>query len=154
MEAHGTEDQEKGQHSPMSFVISHDGQVRDRAESSTYPILYRKIGFRIDSIILRYCRFIVFFCFMCFGGSPTYCRNIVFRLSIFLIPDFSNSVSMYFKTNLQANSTCRECVHLGRARTLKRHRPFCLHTAKCLSRVSQKAAEVAASWARSPSWPR
>jgi len=34
------------------------------------------------------------------------------------------------------------CVHLGRARTLKRHHPFCWHTAQCLARVSEKATEI------------
>ena len=35
------------------------------------------------------------------------------------------------------------CVHLGRARTLKRHHPFCWPTAQCLARVSEKATEIA-----------
>ena len=122
------------------MIADHDGQVRDRAASSTYPILYRKIGFRIDSIILRYCRFISFVLLHVFLGLSHLLPEYYVFLSILLIPYFSNSVSVYLKTNLQANSTCRECVHLGRARTLKGHRPFCLHTARCLSRVFQKGS--------------
>jgi hypothetical protein len=70
----------------------------------------------------------LFYCFLCF------CISLGCKFQQFCLCAFQNQ--FVCQINMQG------CVQLGRTWTLKRHHPFCRHTAQCLARVSEKATEI------------
>ena len=96
-------------------------------------------------MFLGYCRFLVVFLFPVLFTLSRLLSQILYLFTDFLIPNgikFQQFCFCVFQGQLVSQFNLQGCVHLGRARTLKRHHPFCWHTAQCLARVSEKATEI------------